>query len=268
MISTIACACVAGGAVLAARPLCTLSRFTGAALLAVGSLGLAAPAHADETLLAADNAEVACTISRDGLTRISLKDDRFASVSKLSATSEAEDFSVVNEPTRGDIYISVPEGFAKPVIAFFGTSAKGFVYKFACRVAGQGALQVFVENRQLLAEAPAELARAASPQETGAALVQAMYAGRALDGFDIRQPLMEPVMVGSLKVQLVTEYHGLALKGHVLRIENTGREAVTLDEQVIAPSSAIAVSVAEPNLAPKAVTTAFIVAPTGAQPGE
>ncbi|QNE07778.1 type-F conjugative transfer system secretin TraK [Croceicoccus marinus] len=263
MISAIGIGCIAAGTAFAARPLCIASRGFGAILIAIGALGIATPAFADETLLATDNSEVACTISKSGLTRVSLKDDRFASVSKLTTGVETEDFSVVNEPTRGDIYISVPEGFDRSEVSFFGTTAKGYVYKFACRLEGERAQQVFVENRDIMGERPAELARAASPQETSASLVQAMYQSQAIDGFEISQPALDAVMVGDLKVQMITEYRGLSLAGRVLRIENTGRKPVTLDEQVLAPSNAVAVSVADPDLAPGKITTAYIVTPSG-----
>lgn len=262
-MTALALGCFASGVGLASRPLCIGSRALGGGLIAMAALALATPALADETLLASDNSEVACTISKSGLTRVSLKDDRFASVSKLTTGIESDDFTVVNEPTRGDIYISVPDGFSRTEVSFFGTTAKGFVYKFACRLGGDKAQQVFVENREILGEQPAELARAASPQETSAALVQAMYQSQAIDGFDIRQPTLDPVMVGDLKVQMVTEYRGLSLAGRVLRIENTGRKPITLDEQVLAPSNAVAVSVANPQLASGAVTTAYIVTPMG-----
>lgn len=263
MITPFALGLFASGTALAARPLCLSSRTIGAGLLVAGALLMASPALADETLLATDNSEVACTISKSGLTRVSLKDDRFASVSKLTTGNETDDFSVVNEPTRGDIYISVPEGFTKDEVSFFGTTAKGFVYKFACRLEGERAHQVFVENRDILGEQPAELARALSPQETSASLIQAMYQSQAMDGFEIRQPSMNPVMVGLLKVQMITEYRGLNLVGRVLRIENTGKEPAVLNEQTIAPSNAVAVSVAKTELARGEATTAYIITPSG-----
>jgi conjugal transfer pilus assembly protein TraK len=80
------------------------------------------------------------------LTRISLKDDQFASVSKVQAANPSDDFQVVNEPLRGDIYLSVANGFSKPTISFFGTTRKGFVYKFICAVGGNDARQVFIAN--------------------------------------------------------------------------------------------------------------------------
>ena len=68
-------------------------------------------------------ASPSCTVSKSGLTRVSLKDDRFASVSKLTTGVESDDFTVVNEPTRGDIYLSVPEGFSRQRVSFFGTTS-------------------------------------------------------------------------------------------------------------------------------------------------
>jgi conjugal transfer pilus assembly protein TraK len=257
-------ALLAAGTSLASRQLCNVSRWTGTAMLGAGALMLASPAlAADETLLAVDNGEVACTVSANGLTRVSLKDDRFASVSKLTTGNETDDFTVVNEPTRGDIYISVPEGYSKQTVSFFGTTGKGFTYKFACRTGAGDAHQVFVHNRDILAAEPAEAARRASPQDTSVALVQAMYANASLDGFEIRQPLLPAVYVGSLKVQMISEYRGLEVAGRVLRIENKGRKEATLDERTIAPSNAVAVSVAKPILKAGEITTAYIVLPAG-----
>lgn len=264
-MSIFACSLMAGGAALVSRPFCILSRGAGAFLVGAGVLIMSAPAVAqDQTLMAVDNAEVNCTVSAKGLTRISLKDDRFASISKMTTGIGTEDFTVVNEPTRGDIYISIPDGFSRAEVAFFGTTAKGFTYKFACRPQGERAHQVFVHNKTILIEQPAEAARRASPSETSIALVQAMYAQLPLDGFELRQPEREPVMVGSLKVQMISEYRGLELAGRVLRIENKGKQPTSLEEGVIAPTNAIAVSVAKSTLKPGEATTAYIVTKIGA----
>ncbi|WP_298274657.1 MULTISPECIES: type-F conjugative transfer system secretin TraK [Alphaproteobacteria] len=255
---------MASGAAVASR-WCHLSRGIGAGMIVAGAIVLATPAWADEHVLARDNSEVSCTVSKTGLTRVSLKDDRFASVSKLTTGVEADDFTVVNEPTRGDIYLSVPEGFSRSKVSFFGTTAKGYVYKFACRLGADDAQQVFVENKDIVAgENAPEIAKASvSPQEASATLVQAMYQSSSLDGFDVIPAGTDPVMVGTLKVQMVTEYRGAALAGRVLKIENKGRQPVSLGEGTIAPSNAIAVSVANPQLKPGEATTAYIVTPAG-----
>jgi conjugal transfer pilus assembly protein TraK len=232
-------------------------------LLAIAASALPAFA-ADQNLMAADNGEVRCSASMRDLTRISLKDDEFANVSKISTGIATEDFSVVNEPVRGDIYISVPEGYTKKAISFFGTTRKGFVYKFVCSIAGDEATQVFIANADL--EKPAKSATAIpaslSTKDGAVRLVKAMYEQSIVDGFEIRQRVLAPVNVGVLRVQMVGEYRGAQLSGMTLRIENKGSKPIELTEESVSPK-AIAVSIANPRLKPGEVTTAYVVQATG-----
>jgi len=140
------------GVVMAGRPLATAGRPVGSALICLGALCLASPALADQNVVAADNGTVQCVASAKDLTRISLAGDQFSSVSKITTGIPTEDFKVVNEPVRGDIYISVPDGFVRPNLSFFGTTRKGFVYKFVCQVRGADAEQVFIANSAVKAE--------------------------------------------------------------------------------------------------------------------
>ena len=258
------------GSALASRTFCWLSRITGLALIAVAVFLFARPAFAagDQTLMASDGAQVSCSASAKDLTRISLVGDEFAGVSKINTGNPADDFSVVNEPVRGDIYLSVPEGFGRQVLSFFGTSKRGYVYKFQCRISGDQAVQVFVSN-PAIAKADAiesgatKVAAVASPEEAAVTLVQAMYANKSVDGFEMRQRSLKPVYVGNLKVQMIAEYRGEAMTGRVLRIENKGTAEATLTEASVAPASALAVSIAEPKLAPGRVTTAYLVSRNG-----
>jgi conjugal transfer pilus assembly protein TraK len=216
-------------------------------------------------VMASDNARIDCIASMRDLTRISLVGDEIASVSKLQTGNPSEDFSVVNEPVRGDIYVSVPEGFAPKILSFFATSKKGYVYKFACRLAGAEAQQVFVANPAIVGDRPDEthIAAATDPQEQAVKLVQAMYTSSIPDGYRMRQPVLNAVHVGALKVQMIAEYRGATLTGKVIRIENTGKVAATITEKIVAPTNAVAITIAEPNLAPGAATTAYIVLSAG-----
>lgn len=253
------------GAVLMSRVSCAATRFVGASLLALGFLLIVAPAWADQSIMAADSQQVDCVASAKDLTRISLVEDEFASVSKISTGSPQDDFSVVNEPVRGDIYISVPDGFRRAALSFFGTSKRGYVYKFVCRISGDQAAQVFVNNPAIAKEKAAENApqvAQADPHEQAVALVQAMYSNGSAEGYEMRQRSLTPVYVGALKVQMIAEYRGSDLTGKVLRIENKGTSEVDLTERTIAPTSALAVSIAEPKLAPGKVTTAYLVSQT------
>lgn len=266
MMSVCLIGSAAAGAALCARPFCHTSRFIGSALIAFAVLALAEPAWADQTIMASDSSQVDCQASAKDLTRISLVEDEFASVSKISTGNPTDDFSVVNEPVRGDIYLSVPEGYGRPALSFFGTSKRGYVYKFVCRIAGDQAAQVFISNPAIAKEQNGEGApksAAQGPQDAAVELVQAMYAGSIVDGYEMRQRTLKPVYVGPLKVQMIAEYRGSDLAGKVLRIENTGGAAVDLTERTVAPASALAVSIAEPRLAAGKVTTAYLVSQIG-----
>jgi conjugal transfer pilus assembly protein TraK len=256
------------GAALCSR-MCIVSRTTGALLIAASAMSISAPALAlgDQTLMASDGSQVECSASARDLTRISLVEDEFASVSKINTGNPADDFSVVNEPVRGDIYLSVPDGFARPALSFFATSKRGYVYKFICRIAGDQAVQVFISNPAIAkadaAEAGPRGVQQASSQDRAIELVQAMYGGRIVDGYEMRQRSLRPVYVGDLKVQMIAEYRGSEMTGRVLRIENKGTQEATLTEASVAPASSLAVSIAEPRLAPGKVTTAYLVSRTG-----
>ena len=254
----------ASGSVLASR-LCHLSRLTGAALIASGLVLTASPALADETILVADNGEVRCQASKSDLTRISLKDDQFVSVSRVQSGIESEDFSIVHEPTRGDIYISVPQGYAKPNISFFGTTQNCFVYKFDCQVAVEAAVQVFVANADVERPQarPETLQANASLDDRAVGLVRAMFEQRSVSGFEISDAARAPVNVGAIKVQLLSEYRSPTMTGKVLRIENTGDAPISLQEELIAGDGAIAVSISNRDLAKGQATAAYVVVPAG-----
>lgn len=266
MMSVYAFGSAVTGAVFLSRTYCHASRFIGASLVGLAILLMADPAWADQTIMASDSSQVDCAASAKDLTRISLVEDEFASVSKISTGNPQDDFSVVNEPVRGDIYLSVPDGFGRPALSFFATSKRGYVYKFVCRIAGEQAVQVFISNPAIAKEKAGENAapeRAGGPQDAAVELVQAMYSNSVVDGYEMRQRALKPVYVGNLKVQMIAEYRGSDLTGKVLRIENRSDAPVELTEATVAPASALAVSIAEPKLAPGKVTTAYLVSQNG-----
>lgn len=260
---------LSAGASLAPR-LWWAERAIGVALMGVG-LANAAPAYADQTLMVADNGTVHCEASAKDLTRISLKGDQFASVSKVQAANPADDFQVVNEPLRGDIYLSVANGFSKPSISFFGTTRKGFVYKFICAVGGSDARQVFIANADVEHPRPVgeQWPAGLSAQDASSRLIAAMYLQKAIEGFDITWRALVPVNIDALVVQMVGQYVGASYTGKLLKITNRGVKPAVLTEDKVAPADAIAVSITNPRLAPGEATTAFIVqrsADAGGQP--
>ena len=235
----------------------------GLGLIAVGVMFTAGPAFADQYRMAGDSARVECVASKKDLTRISLVGDQFASLNKVATGVPYNDFSVVNEPVRGDIYLSVPETYAAKTINFFATSKKGYVYKFACTIGPVEAQQVFVTNPGL-AEAKAREWEAQTPvEETAVRLIKAMATSATVDGYEVRQPNSKPTMVGSLSVRLIAEYRGASMLGKVLRVENKGATPITLREADIAPQGTYAVTIATPDIAPGQGTTAYLVGQNG-----
>lgn len=252
---------IAAASLLMVRWQCLISRGLGALFFAI-AFAMPIPAFADQNLQATDSAQVDCLASARDLTRISLVEDEFASVSKISTGNSADDFSVVNEPVRGDIYLSVPDGFARAALSFFGTSKRGYVYKFVCRVSGEQASQVFVSNPAIAREKEAEAQPRQSPIDTREAaieLVQAMYGGGDIEGYEMRERSLKAVYIGALKVQLIAEYKGPLVTGRVLRIENTGPKPIELTDQAISQESALAIAIAKPSLPPGTVTTAYLI---------
>jgi len=236
-----------------------------AGALAASCLALASPALADQFKQTADGGTIECSVSARELTRFSLIGDQFASVSKISSGYPYNDFAVTNEPVRGDIYVSVPETFAAARISFFATTRAGYVYKFSCGIEKVEATQVFITN-PAIAKSDAGRWESKTPlEESAVRLVQAMAGQQNIEGYEVRQSAQLPTRVGSLELQLIAEYRGAALAGKVIRIANRGAELVTLTERDLSPKDSLAVSIAEPNLAPGTSTTAFVVGPNGEQ---
>ena len=232
-------------------------------LIGAGLLALATPVLADQHLVAADNARVDCTASSSDLTRISLIGDAFASVSKISTGYPMGDFTVTNEPIRGDIYISVPQSYAPKSINFFATSKKGYVYKFVCTAQPGEPQQVFVSNPAIAAPAAADWERGTPITESAVRLIEAMAADGLIDGYRIRNAGGAPVRVRNLVVRQVAEYRGSALLGKVLRLENRGQEPLIIEDDDLGLPGTLAVSVGSNELAPGAATSAWLVLRNG-----
>ena len=235
----------------------------GAALIGIGLALAATPALADQYKQAADSASIACTLSRHELTRIALVGDQFASVSKISSGTPFNDFAVTHEPVRGDIYLSVPDTYGPRGVSFFATTKKGYVYKFGCDMAETPAQQIFITN-PALAKSDASNWETQTPIETTAVrLIQAMATQATVAGYEVRQNAGSPQRVDDLEVQLLAEYRGAGLTGKVVRLTNRANKPVTLATADLAPKGALAVSIGQAVLAPRASTTAYFVIANG-----
>ena len=171
-------------------------KLTGLAVLAFALAPV--PAYADQFVEAADNATIDCELARGELTRIALIDDGFANVSKIASGFPYNDFQVTHEPVRGDIYISVPPQFAAARVSFFATSKAGYVYKFACRLGGEEATQLFITNPALAKAAATEWETETGPEDAAIRLIEAMASDAVLPGFTARAELSAPRRTGGI----------------------------------------------------------------------
>lgn len=228
--------------------------------LALLALALApVPAQADQFVEAADNATIDCELSRGELTRIALIDDGFANVSKIASGYPYNDFEVTHEPVRGDIYISVPPQYASDKVSFFATSTAGFVYRFACRLGGEEASQLFITNPALARREATDWEAGTPPDEAAVRLIEAMASDAVLPGFVARAELSRPRRTGTIEVQQVAKYDGDTLIGQRFTLRNLGAEPIALGNEREAPAGALAFAYGRDELAPSEVTSAFLV---------
>ncbi len=231
-----------------------------AVALAIASAAYAAPARADQFVEAADGSTIDCVLARGALTRIALIEDGFANVSKMARGYPYNDFEVTHEPVRGDIYVSFPLQYASAKVSFFATSSAGHVYKFACKVEGEEASQLFVTNPALAKSEAVEWAAArGGPDDAAIALVAAMASDAVLPGYRARAELSRPRRTGDLEVQQVAQYEGAELTGQAFVLRNLGTDPIDLGGERDAPAGARAFAYAIETLAPGEATSAFLV---------
>ena len=112
-------------------------------LLAMGALGLPAPAVAMQIIDAADHAELAAEISATGINRIALAGDRIAKVVR-----SPDGFAVEHDAASGDLYlrpVAAEAGEHDPVTLFVGTE-QGFTYRLTLTPSDRDSAQILIRN--------------------------------------------------------------------------------------------------------------------------
>lgn len=214
-------------------------------------------ALADQHVPVSDGGEVQCYLAAKGVTRISLVGDAFAASVRRPVGDGAADITVQSEPTRGDIYVSVPDGFPNGAVSFFAISRKGFTYKFRCTLTPTDAQQIFVENPA--STGGADTRSAAQVWEAPVLLLKAMTAKLPLTGYVVTNSEAKATRVGPLQVLSQATYDGPDMLGKVLQITNLGPKDIDVSEADLSPPNALLASVTHPHLRPHEVTEAFVV---------
>lgn len=225
--------------------------------VALGGSAVSSAAWADQRLQVVDGGEVPCTLSLHGITRISAIGDAFVTDIKRSASDGNAEFSVANENTRGDIYVSMPDGYAGHGVSFFAITRKGFVYKLQCQVSDLPSQQIFIENPQ--AQEGAAASANGSAWEQPLLLIKAMGEGRPMPGYTASSGPAQAVFVGPAQVQIVSVYTGATYVGKRIEITNVGRSTITLTKEEIAPPGHVVFSMSQWTLKPHEKATAYVV---------
>jgi conjugal transfer pilus assembly protein TraK len=149
------------------------------------------------------------------------------------------------------------EGLAR--VSFFATSKAGYVYKFACRLGGEEATQLFITNPALAKAAATEWETETGPEDAAIRLIEAMASDAVLPGFTARAELSAPRRTGGIEVQLVAEYQGDELTGQRFLVRNLGQESLALGSEREGAAGALAFAYGRDALAPGEATSAFLV---------
>jgi conjugal transfer pilus assembly protein TraK len=218
----------------------------------------------------ADNGTVHCEASAKDLTRISLKDDQFASVSKVQAPILPTIFRWSTSRCAGHLPLRRQWLFQADDL-LLRDDAQRLRLQIHLRRRRLDARQVFIANADVEHPRPVgeQWPAGLSAQDASSRLIAAMYAQKPIEGFDITWRALVPVNIDALVVQMVGQYVGASYTGKLLKITNRGAKPAVLTEDKVAPADAIAVSITNPRLAPGEATTAFIVqrsADAGGQP--
>jgi len=144
---------------------------------------------------------------RQGITRISLVGDAFASSVRRPVGEGQSDISVQSEPTRRRYLCLGADGFRVRRCRFFAISRKGFTYKFRCTLTQTDAQADFCREpgdgqwrrRQV---------RSASLGSRPILLMKAMAARLPLTGYVVTNPNTKPAQVGTLQVVSQAIYDG------------------------------------------------------------
>ena len=153
-------------------------------ILAMGVLGLPAPAAAMQILDAADHAELSAEISATGVSRIALAGDRIAKVVRAPGG-----FAVEHDAASGDLYlrpVAAEAAERDPVTLFVGTE-RGFTYRLTLTPSDRDSAQILIRNAAAVPATAASAPTSGSDPQVAALvrLVRAVARRDLLPGYAV-----------------------------------------------------------------------------------
>ena len=210
----------------------------------------AAPATAQQLLDASDGGVITGYVSSTGVTRLSFVGDAASSV-QMGQGGDGPGFSLVHEPSKGDLYLTLTRdprrGERASAASFFVTTRAGFTYQVELAAREVPSTQIQIRNPEIALKA-AQAAEATDPRETRiVTLTRAMWSGFTLDGYRIERPYQRERVAGSFRLVVSAIYEGRDLTGRVLTIRNTTPGSTEVDEALFMAPGVLSVTLKGPR---------------------
>lgn len=222
-----------------------------------------ATAQAQQITEVSDGGVVSGYVSASGVTRLSFTGDQAAS-SPMSHGGSGPGFSLVHEPTTGDLYLTLERaprrGERARAVSFFVTTKAGFTYQVELAAKDVPSTQIEVRNPELALKR-AERAAAEAPLEAQVVtLTRAMWSGSLADGYTLRRPVFRERAAGSLRLAVQAVYESSDLTGRVLTVRNPSRGTVPVSESLFLAPGVLAVTLQGPTeLGPRESMAVLVV---------
>lgn len=227
---------------------------------------ITSPAESQQLLEATDGQVVSGYVSASGVTRLSFIGDAAASV-QMGQGGEGPGFSIVHEPAKGDLYLTLARdprrGERASAASFFVTTREGFTYQVELAARDVPSTQISIRNPEITLRA-AQTRAASTPQETRiVSLTRAMWSGLTADGYRIERPYQRERAAGSLRLSVSAIYKGRDLTGRVLSVRNNTPGAVTVDEALFMAPGVLSVALKGPRMLQSGETAQILIVDQG-----
>jgi len=209
--------------------------------------------HAQQTVPVQDGIEVGITVSKEVLNRIAIINDRIMTVKGITGQFELD-----KEPELGQVFLKPVAADSHDLIHLFLITEKGHTYPLSLSLQGGPAQSILL----MPIEEETTKGQHSTHYETVLKnLAQAIVNNTSLTGLvKEEKPVLKIIpKIKNLKIMLLQSYSGYNFKVQVLRVTNTGKEDVVLQEQDFYQPGIRAITILNPDLAPKTKTLVTVV---------
>jgi len=216
-------------------------------------------AKAGQEYYVQDGDLVHASITKNGLSRISLQEDRIKSIKGLSG-----DYALDKDDLRGDIYIKPQPSIKENTISLYLTSEKGKTYQLELVIDAKSeqTVQIINIDKQERSGGKKLGLNKSYDDEQVISLIKAAYNKERIKGYavkEIEKPNKKKIEKGFLMF-IDKQYSGKNYQMDVLRVENNSKFGKTLSEQnFMVGENVVAVAADTLYLPSKSYTNVYVV---------